>query len=151
MPLTQPTYLIALDDLANEHEVAIVPADQLRAETEGNRRGLIEPKRQGQLLTFLWLWAAARRLDLVDRELKFEAFVDRLVAWEPVRQVDHETGEQTDAEVPPTFEAGSSTSASSSQADSPASTGSEPSSTTPPSSPQPSDFWNPNPSEVVTP
>ena len=132
MPLTIPTYRIALDDLANEHEVGIMPGDQLRAETEGNRRGLVEPKRQGQLLTFLWLWCASRRLGLVEQGLKFEPFVDRLIAWEPVKgEPDPETGEPVDATVGPTVEARSSTPASYSQPDSPASTGSEPPSTTP--------------------
>lgn len=135
MPLTIPTYRIALDDLANEHEVGIMPGDQLRAETEGNRRGLVEPKRQGQLLTFLWLWSACRRLGLVDTNLKFEPFVDRLVAWEPVKVVETDpvTGEESasDPVLPPTVEAGSSTPASPSQPGSPALTGSEPPSTTP--------------------
>lgn len=136
MPLTQPTYRLAIDDLANEHEVAILPGDQLRAETEGNRRGLVEPKRQGQLLTFLWLWSACRRLGLVDKDHKFEPFVDRLVAWEPVKDA---TGEAAVVEVPPTPEAESSNSASLSQPASPASTGSPLPSTTPPSSQPPSD------------
>lgn len=112
MPLTQPTYRIALDDLDHEYEVAILPGDQLRAEVEGNRRGLVEPKRQGQLLTFLWLWAACRRLGLVAADEKFEPFVDRLQAWEPVQVLDPETGEESDPLVDPTQEAGSSTSAS---------------------------------------
>lgn len=152
MPLTQPRYRLALDDLANEHEVAIMPGDQLRAETEGNRRGLVEPKRQGQLLTFLWLWAACRRLGLVDTNLKFEPFVDRLVAWEPVK--DPETGEVEPEPVHPTDEAGSSTSASYSQPGSPVSTGSDSSTTTPLSSPLPSESSSPTPtttSEVTTP
>lgn len=131
MPLTQPTYLIALDDLDHEHEVAVLPGDQLRAETEGNRRGLVEPKRQGQLLTFLWLWAACRRLGLVDTSDNFELFVDRLVAWAPVKVLDEETGESGDPLVDPTREAGSPTFASHLRAVSPASTGSEPPSTTP--------------------
>lgn len=126
MPLTQPTYRIAIDDLANEHEVPIYPGDQLRAEVEGNRRGLVEPKRQGQLLTFLWLWAACRRLDLVDKATEFEPFVDRLVAWEPVKHADPETGEEADPTVGPTREAASPNSASPSPAESPASTGSLP-------------------------
>jgi hypothetical protein len=128
MPLTQPTYRLAIDDLTNEHEVAILPGDQLRAETEGNRRGLVDAKRQGQLLTFLWLWSACRRLGLVDKDHKFEPFVDRLVAWEPVKD---EAGEPDVVEVPPTPEAGSLTSASPSQPGSPESTGSEQPSTIP--------------------
>ncbi len=131
MPLTQPTYRIALDDLDHEHEVAILPGDQLRAEVEGNRRGLVEPKRQGQLLTFLWLWAACRRLALVDKALAFEPFVDRLVAWEPVKVPDADTGEPTDPTVDPTREAGSPTSASPSPLAFPASTGSPEPTTTP--------------------
>lgn len=131
MPLIQPTYRIALDDLANEFEVAILPGDQLRAEVEGNRRGLVEPKRQGQLLTFLWLWAACRRLGLVAADEKFDTFVDRLAAWEPVKVPDPDTGEPTDPTVDPTSEAGSSTSASPSPLASPASTGSPEPTTTP--------------------
>lgn len=142
MPLTRPTYRIAVDDLANEQEVAILPGDQLRAEVEGNRRGLVEPKRQGQLLTFLWLWAACRRLGLVAADEKFEPFVDRLQAWEPVKVPDPETGEPSDPPVDPTQEAGSSTSASLSLAPSqglPSTTGSPEPTTTPLSSPLPSE------------
>lgn len=145
MPLTQPTYRIAIDDLANEHEVAILPGDQLRAEVEGNRRGLTEPKRQGQLLTFLWLWSASRRLELVDKGEKFETFVDRLVAWEPVKVPDPETGEPSDPTVDPTREAGSPTSASHSPLDSPDSTGSDWSTPTPHLSPVPSVSSSPTP------
>lgn len=126
MPLTQPTYRIALDDLDHEHEVAVVPADQLRAEAEGNRRGLVDPKQQGQLLTFLWLWAACRRLDLIAKDLAFDPFVDRMVAWAPVKEPDPDTGEPTDPTVDPTREAGSPNSASHSRSASLGSTGSEP-------------------------
>lgn len=145
MPLTQHRYLIAIDDLDTEHEVTILPVDQLRAENEGNRRGLVEPKRQGTLVTLLWLWAACRRVGLVDRESKFEPFVDRLVAWDAVRDAE---GEPEVGEVDPTHEAESSSSASPSLPDSPASTGSEPPSTTPPSSLPPFGSSSPIPSEV---
>ena len=134
MPLYAPTYRIALDDLDHEHEVKVTPADQLRAETEGNRRGLVDPAHQSMLLTLLWLWAAARRVGLVPTEERFEPFVDRLVAWERVKPE-----EPADDEVRPTREAASSTPASPSAPDSPESTGSPASTTTPPSSPPPSD------------
>ena len=136
MPLTQHRYLIALDNLDDVHEVAITPADQLRAETEGNRKGLVEPKRQGTLVTLLWLWAASRRTGIVGKDEKFEPFVERLAAWDAVKD---EAGDPVVDEVDPTQEAESSTSASSSQPASPASTGSGPSSPILPSSPLPSD------------
>lgn len=146
MPLTQHRFQIALDDLANEHEVVILPVDQLRAETEGNRRGLTEPKRQGTLVTLLWLWAASRRVGLVDKECKFEPFVERLVAWDTDRD---EAGAPVEpVEVDPTSEAGSSTSASSSPPASPASTGFEPSSTILPSSLPPYGSSSPTPNEA---
>lgn len=132
MPLTKPTFRIAIDDLANEHEVGIMPGDQLRAEVEGNRRGLVEPSKQAMMLTFLWLWAACRREGHVETGEKFETFVDRLVAWERVK-VDG--GDPDDvATVDPTREAASSTPASHFSHTSPESTGSPASTTTPPSS-----------------
>ena len=131
MPLTIPKYRLALDDLANETEVDVLPGDQLRAEVEGQRRGLTDHKAQPFLLTTLWLWASCRRLGLIDKAEKFEPFVDRLVAWESVKSA---TGEPEAGEVDPTPEAGRSTSASPSLPASPGSTGSEPSTTTPPSS-----------------
>lgn len=142
MPLNAPRYRIALANDPNiVHEVTVVPADQLRAEVEGNRRGLVEPARQGMLLTMLWLWAACRRTGLAPTDEAFDRFVDSLLVWERVKVVDVDGLEVSDA-VPPTSQAVSSTASSSSQRVSPASTGSQPSTTTPPSSPQPHASWD---------
>lgn len=136
MSLHRPAYRIALDTHPDaDLVVEVLPGDQLRAETEGNRRGLVDPGRQAIMLTLLWLWAATRRLDLVDKSTPFDVFVDdRLTAWERVKPTDDE--EQI---VHPTQEAASSTPASSSQPAFPDSIGSASSTTTPPSSPPPSD------------
>jgi hypothetical protein len=128
MPLTAPRYRIAFAHTPDdEHEVAVTPADQLRAEVEGNRRGLVEPARQGMLLTMLWLWAACRREALAPTDETFDRFVDSLLVWERVKPDEP-------VAVDPTRRAGSSTDSSPSAPGSPASTGSTPSSETPPSS-----------------
>lgn len=129
MPLAAPRYRIAFAAAPDDaHEVAVMPADQLRAEVEGNRRGLVEPARQGMLLTLLWLWAACRRTGLAPTDETFDRFVDGLLVWERVKDVEANV-------VDPTQQAGSSTGSSSSPPASPASTGSAPSPTTPLSSP----------------
>lgn len=132
MPLAAPRYRIAFTHAPdNVHDVVVMPADQLRAEVEGNRRGLVEPARQGMLLTMLWLWAAARRLALAPTDQPFDRFVDDVAAWERVKP---DNGDEVEA-VDPTRQAGSQTDSSPSQPASPASTGSQPPSVTPPSSP----------------
>lgn len=145
MPLTIPRYRLALDDLANEVEVEVLPGDQLRAEVEGNRRGLTDPKAQTFLLTTLWLWAASRRVGVCEKDERFDRFVDRLVAWDRVKP------EGDEATVDPTREAGPSTSASSSQPGSPDSTGSDSSTMTPPSSLPPLDSSTPIPTTTGDP
>lgn len=129
--LAAPTYRLVFDHTPDEvHVVAVIPRDQLRAEVEGNRRGLVDPSAQGMLLTLLWLHAAARRLDLAPKDQPFDPFVDTLAAWERVKPAADEV-----QAVDPTRLAGSSTDSSPSPHASPVSTGSEPSTTTPPSSP----------------
>jgi cell division septation protein DedD len=147
MPLTRPSYRIAFTHSPDEvHVVDVMPADQLRAEVEGNRRNLVDPARQGMLLTMLWLYAAARRLDLAPTDQSFDKFVDTLVAWERVKP---DNGDEV-ATVDPTRRAGSSIDSSDSAPASPASTGSQPSSTTPPSSPPATDSsaGTPTPTDV---
>lgn len=143
--LTAPRYRLTLTTAPHvTHDVEVRPADQLRAEVEGNRRGLVEPARQGMLLTMLWLHAACRRQGLVPTDTGFDKFVDTVEAWERVKP---DNGDEVHA-VDPTQQAGSSTDSSPSQPESPASTGSQPSSTTPPSSPQPLGSSGPTPTDV---
>lgn len=134
MPLTIPKYRVALDDLANEVEVEVLPGDQLRAEVEGQRRGLDNPQKQSFLLTTLWLWAACRRMGVCDKAEKFEPFVDRLVAWDRVKPPEEGGDDTAGASVGPTREEESPNSSSPSAPASPASTGSHARTTTPPSS-----------------
>lgn len=136
MSLAIPRYRITFtDDPDAVHDVTVLPVDQMRAEVEGNRRGLVDPSRQAVLLTMLWLWAAARRLDLVGKDQAFDPFVNSLLAWERVKPQDGSEVQTVD----PTQPGGSSNDSSSSRPGSPASTGSQPSSATLDSSPRPDD------------
>lgn len=78
-------------------EVTPILADLLRAELEGPKHGILDPKRQAIHLTVLWLWSAGLRNG--QHELDFRTFRDRCLNFEVVAETD---GTEVQG-VPPTL------------------------------------------------
>lgn len=75
-----------LADIAQYHYVIVNHADQLRAELEGKRHGIVKAQDSPMHLTSLWLWASLVRTGKYDG--KFAEFKDACVAYDPDKEPD---------------------------------------------------------------
>lgn len=91
MALKRTRYLIELDGDPTTHELTILPADQIVAESAGPRFGHPSIKAAPITYQFLWMWAAARRQGVFTGE--WPAFKAALVAYDDPDQAGDEAGE----------------------------------------------------------
>jgi hypothetical protein len=95
MPLKIPRYRVQLapagvsvddavaSDTYDEHEVAILHSDQLRAEVTGPRFGLNDMQAQSLQFTTLWTWAALTRMGVEVGE--FPIYKGRVLALSVIK------------------------------------------------------------------
>lgn len=98
--LKRPIYHVWLERDGAEpdyHRVVVNGTDQLRAELEGRKLGLVKLEQAPMHLTALWLWASLTRTGSID--LAFPAFRDALLSFDPAKDDD---GELADEPVDPT-------------------------------------------------